>query len=137
MRLSELYVMQYLVQSTESARDPLCWHELERGGYWTELSGVRVEVHENHGPTCGLLYITFSNGLEEVTISEPRSGRLFGSRYDNEDQRSLAESMRLLGRRITQQCTRRRIHSIEHSDELQQKIFQRLVFGAALNGGND
>jgi hypothetical protein len=137
MRLSELYVLQYLVQSTESPRDPLCWQELEGGGYWAEISGVRVELNEDQGVSVGRLYITFSNGPEQVIVTEPRSPGLFSTKYKDEDQRHLAELMRMLSRLITTQCARRRIHSIEHSEELRQEIFHRLVFGTAANGADE
>jgi hypothetical protein len=137
MRLSELYVMRYLVQSTEAAPHPLCWQESDNGGYWAEVSGIRVEVIEGHGATGGQLFVTFSKGPEQVSIAEPRRAHLFGSKYEDEDQRCLAESMRQLCRLATRQCARRRIHSLEHSEEVAQEIFYRLVFGNGSNGAEE
>ena len=130
MPLSDIYILQYLVQNTEAASDPICWQEARTGGaFFAEISGVRVEIAEAHSSTGSVLYVTFARGPEQVQIVEPRPA-LFSRKYRDEDERRLAELLRMLTRLIARQCTRRRLHLIESADELKQQIFHRLVFGA-------
>jgi hypothetical protein len=125
------------VQGTEAASHPICWQESDAGGYWADVKGVRVEVSQSAGPTGGCAYLSFAQGAEKVYITEPQASSIFGVKYDDEDQRRLAELIRILSHRIARQCATRRTRALDQDQELRQHIFQCLVLGPDAAGNGD
>jgi hypothetical protein len=130
MALTDIFLVQYLVQETEAGVDTLRWKELESGGYESELNGVRMELAESHSRAGAFLCLTLSAGTDRIHVVEPQSTSVFGRKYKNEDQARLAELLRQLDKAVTAQCERRRQYAAKQSEEIRQRILHRVVFGA-------
>ena len=98
--------MQYLVQRTTAAADPISWYELESGGYQAEVSGVRLEVSEWHTRAGNHLRLMLRWG-------------------------SIAELIHSLADPAARQYAGRAKQARERGNELRQEVFEQLVFGAA------
>ena len=127
--LNDSLVVEFLVQLTRDVGRPIEWLEHPEGGFTASWNDVSVEVCGSHSSRVARLFITLRFQDEEVHLAEPLSGGLFGWRVEEEDQRRLSESMRLLEQLVSQQCLERRKWSEQRVDQIRGEIYRRLVFG--------
>jgi hypothetical protein len=129
MAFTDLLVLRYLLQATESAMNPVEWREQEDSGFLAEINEVRVELREVHSKSGGRLFLTLSHHGGQVHIAEPISTTFFGRGYKDAKDQETADSLQLLARLIARQCAYRRRKADEHVEECRQAIYRRLVFG--------
>jgi hypothetical protein len=130
MALTDVFLVQYLVQETEAGVDTLRWKEMESGGYESELNGVQLRLAESHTRTGAVLCLTLTAGGERIHIFEPQSTSVFGRKFKDQDQGRLADLLRQLDKAVTAQCESRRQYAATHAGEIRQRILHRVVFGA-------
>jgi hypothetical protein len=129
MPLTDVFVVRYLLQKTSAQADSICWQELEAGGYEAQVSGVTVDLMQSQTRAGSYLCLILRAGSEKVYIAEPQNRSIFGVKYDDEDQRTLAELIRALADSVARQCAGRTRRSQDRGEELRQEIFQQLLFG--------
>lgn len=129
MPVTELLVIQYLVDATRLPSGGLLWQPLDSGGYRTEVKGVRVELTQSHSSTGVRLYVLLAAGVEKIYVAEPVSVSVWRNSYSTEDERRLAEQMNALFQTVSAQCAAREARSRDQQDRLRQEIFQQLLFG--------
>lgn len=125
--ISEMYVVQYLLQNTRETSPPLVWYDREYGGFVATVSGVHLELGREHSIVGSRVMLTLSRGTDRVYISEPPVATL-GGRYRSEDHRRLAEMMKDLERVVLKQCASRRNQSSQVRDRIKNGIFRQLLF---------
>ena len=129
MAISELYVVQHLLQQTVAERDGLRWEQKGSGGYVTQLNGVSIHFAQVESNIGSRLYITFKDGVHKSDIAEPINRGIVRTRYESEDQRQLAEEMRALADAISRQCADRELAAIKYRAAHREALFRRLLFG--------
>ena len=129
MALTDVFVIQYLLQGTEATVDTICWRELESGGFETDLNGVAFQIDRCHDRAGAYVCLTIVAGPEKIFIAEPGSTSFIGRKYKTEDDATLADVVRLLFKTVELQCADRRRRSAQRAKEIRQELFHRLVFG--------
>ncbi len=130
--LSDSYIIRTLVQGTESANGTILWRELEGGGYVAELHGVRMHLRHAFTNRGSYISLALSHGFDAVDITEPLVCGLgiFGKKYENEAQEELALLMKKLSAVVSKQCAERQRRLFEEYDQIKEKVFNQLLFGA-------
>jgi hypothetical protein len=129
MPITDLYLVQYLLDATCGLSEPLQWSADEAGAYLALVHGVRLMLGHSHTIGWTGLYLSLTRGEEVVYVEEPRFQGLFGRKYRDEDDRRLAESIRALASAVTEQCRARRLKAWTQRDSNRQSIYQLVVFG--------
>lgn len=129
MAVTDLYVVQFLLQATQASEDAIPWQTSEVGGYWAEVNGVRLTLSENHWKGGSGLCLTFARGADTVRIEEPQTVSLFGRKYNSEDERRLAETLTELGRAICIQNRARQVHAHESREQTREALYRLVLFG--------
>jgi hypothetical protein len=129
MAVTDLYVVQFLLQATQASEDAVPWQTAEVGGYWAEVNGVRLALSESHWKGGSGLCLTFTRGADIACIEEPRTASLFGRRYNTEDERRLAETLIELGRAICVQHRARQVHARESREQTREALYRLVLFG--------
>ena len=125
--VSEMYVVQFLLQNTVDAAPALAWFEKEQGGYIAHVSGVQVELHWEHSVIGSRVVLSFARSMERVSIGEPHAATLSG-KYRNGDQRRMAEMMRSLAAAVASQCANREVQPVEVKERIKNSIFRQVLF---------
>jgi hypothetical protein len=133
-RISDLYIVESLLQSTEARPSPLCWNQTSLrgealGGYNAQVGTVQVVMRHVQEPTCSRLWLTLSDGFGRIHVQEPGSVGLLSRRYRCEDEQRLAEAIRRLHRAVIRQCRARAVRSCEEAESTRERIFRQLLFG--------
>ena len=126
MPISDIYVVQYLLQATQAAQDPIVWQE-KGCGHIADFRGIRIELDRVPSRTHSRLYITLSRAWEEVCVEEPLNTGLFRERYKDDDERELARLMKELATTIGRQCATRRKTNLELGELVREGLYRRLV----------
>lgn len=132
MAISDIYLVQYLLQGTEAVPKRIAWHE-NGGEYVADVSGVRLELGEAHGTTGSRVCLMLSLNLDKVSIEEPPLRTLFRHRYDNDNERQLAALLRNLQAAAARQCSARG-SAVEEQQKIRETIFRRVLFEGAEAG---
>ena len=127
MPISDNYVVQYLVQNTESDDGSLVWQETEFEGYVASVNDVKVEFGCAPGRTGARYFLTFSASLSSIQIVEPYNTGFFRPKYANEDEERLAGLMKNLGQAIRRQCSARRKMETEFAGSIREDMYRRLL----------
>lgn len=96
MAVSDLTLVRHLIQVTEKEHAPLRWRRHGPGDFRAQFNGVRLSLSHAQFREGSLRCLSLSHGNERTLIEEPRNETLFGSKYRNEEDRLLAESLQLL-----------------------------------------
>jgi hypothetical protein len=129
MPISDLYVVQYVLQATASDRDPILWQGKGSEGYFANFRGVRIGLDTLYGTSGSRLTITLSHGWDKVSVEEPHNRGLFRESFENEDQRRLARLMNDLARCVQRQHSTRARASQENAGLMRQALYRKLLFG--------
>jgi len=129
MAVTDLYVVQYLIDGTRFQANPLVWKSDPSGGYQCDLNGVRVTLDHNQSMGWTGLYLRFRCDDHDAFIEEPQRTALFARKYRNEDQRRLAEAMQTLQKAITAQIHARKEQAWSLRDSIRQSLYRRVLFG--------
>jgi hypothetical protein len=132
--ISDLYIVESLIQSTEAHPGPLRWNEAGGhgqgvDGYNAQIGTVQVVLRNVQGLAGSRLWLTLSDGLDRVHVQEPDSVGLLGRRYRCEDERRLAEAIRRLHDAAALQCRLRAVRACEEAESTRERIFRQLLFG--------
>ena len=127
MAISEVYVVQYLLQETQAERGAVVWREKESEGYSARLHGIDVELHSFASRAGSRLNLSLSCFPEKIDIAEPVSTGVFSVRYQSEDGRRLAQLLKELAATVNRQCARRVNRTPEAARRVRESIFQRLI----------
>ncbi len=127
MPISDHYIVQYLLQGTRHATQPIVWREADGEGYTSATRGV--ELHLNHVANRGgaRIRLSLATPAGEVHISEPPNIGLFGARYRTEDDRQLASLLKELAAEVSNQCADRDNRSRATTGAIRQFVYQRLI----------
>jgi hypothetical protein len=128
MAISDIYLVQYLLQGTQAVPKRIVWREKDTEGYEAEVSGVLLELGLAASTAGSHLYLTLSLKRDKVCIEEPRSTSLFRQRYESEDHRQLAALMSNLQAAIVLQCCSRGPVAVEERCRIRETIFRRVLF---------
>ena len=129
MAISDVYVVQFVLQATVSERDPILWQPKDSEGYFADWRDVRIELDTLSGTSGSRLIIALSHGWQKVYIEEPHNRGLFAERFENEDQRRLAKLMNDLANCIRRQYFDRVRALQENAEIMRQNLYRRLLFG--------
>jgi hypothetical protein len=142
MAISDIDLVQYLLQGTEAVPRRIDWHENDGGDFVADVSGVRLELGEAHATTGSRVCLMLSLHLDKVAIVEPANRRLFRDRCDSKQERQLAALLRNLQVAAARQCSVRG-SAVEEQRTIRETIFRRVLFdgaemiGAGLRDGVD
>ncbi len=131
MPVSDLYLVQYLIQSSQEDETSLVWRESEASEFRAELNGVSLSLFSAHSSDGSRICLRLSRTGQRAYIEEPHSVGLISVRYRNEEDRSLAEALRLLAQIASNQCTHRRAAEFDHRESIRESLFQQLLFGGS------
>jgi len=129
MAITDLYLVQYLLDATSGMQDPLVWSLDDAGAYLALVHGVRLMLAHSHTMGWSGLFLSLTQGEEVVYVEEPRFHGLFARKYRDEDDRRLAECMQALATAVAQQCSARRLKLWTQRDSNRQSLYQRVLFG--------
>jgi hypothetical protein len=129
MPVSDIYVAQFLLDATCAGLDALVWQMEDSGIYWVIVNGVRIVLFHSHTMGWSGLCLSFRLGEEVTQIEEPRYATVFGRRYRDEDDRTLAETLRSLARAVKSQCVERRAKAATQREPIRESLFRRVLFG--------
>ena len=133
MAISDGYVVQYLLQTTLTQSLAARWEQTE-GGYRTSVRGVLVELDIVPSRAGDRLFLTFTHEGRRTSIAEPLDMGLLNSKYENDDQRTLANLMRELVRCVARQSVDRLSGPAEPDSSSREAILRRLLFDEAPPG---
>jgi hypothetical protein len=136
MPISELYVVEYLLQETEAATDAIVWREKESEGYAARLHGIDVELHSLSNRSGSRLCLSLACYPEKIEIEEPVRTGFFQSKYESEDGQRLAQLLKELAATVSRQCAKRMNRPPEAISRVREAIFRRLI-GFNRNGIED
>lgn len=129
MAVSDLTLIRHLIQATEEEHEPLRWRRHGPGDFRAQLNGVRLSLSHSQFREGSLLCLALSNGNERTRIEEPRNEALFGSKYPNEEDRLLAESLQLLMECVAARCIPEKKPSWDPRDSIRDALFNRILPG--------
>ena len=129
MAITDLYLVQFLLDATCGSRAPLLWSLDDAGAYLALIHGVQVMLAHSHTMGWSGIFLSVTRGEEVVYVEEPRFQGLFGRKYRDEDDRRLAECLRALAEAVAQQCSARRLKAWNQRDANRQSLYQRVLFG--------
>jgi hypothetical protein len=105
-RLTDSYVLRYLIQRTNDIVAPLVWREGEQGGCEARSEGIRLELELVHGREGSRWLLTLRHG-DRTELAEPFNTAFFGRRYRSEEEREVADSLRSLAQAAQRQIADR------------------------------
>jgi len=131
MAISDIYLVQNLLQATKAIPRQIAWHEKDSGGYISEIKGVRLDLGLAYS-TCGSqVYLVLSRRLDKVSIEEPLTIGFLRPAYRSEDHRRLAELMKELASAVARQCSFRTAEAVQEIERTRESIYRQLLFGQA------
>jgi hypothetical protein len=133
-RISDVYIVESLLQSTEALPEPLRWTEVGPSGGATDahvcqVGGVRITLNFVPGTAGCRLWLTLSDENDNVHVREPEPVGLFGRKYKNDDERRLAKAVQHLRSAVLRQCRLRKVQAAEQAESVRERIFRQLLFG--------
>jgi hypothetical protein len=133
-RISDLYIVESLLQSTQARPEPLLWNEFDTSGHATpgysaQIGAVRVGLNSTPGIAGSRLCLTLSDAQDKVYVQEPEPLGLFGRKYKSEDEERLARAIRQLRSAVVRQCRLREVRAAEDAESIRERIFSQLLFG--------
>jgi hypothetical protein len=129
-RLTDSYVLQYLIQRTNDSAAPLVWRAAEQGGCEARSEGIRLELELLHGREGSRWLLTLRDGDDRTELAEPFNTAFFGRRYRSEEEREVADSLRSLAQAAQRQIAGRPKAAAARGGPQKQSIYRRLLFGA-------
>ena len=131
MPISDNYVVQFLLQGTRSSAGSIVWQETD-DGYVTCLNGVRVLFDTIVTRTGSRYLLTFCCAAgtctgANVQVVEPVNIGLFRAKYEDEDERRLAELLQELSVAISQQSSARKRSGVQGADSVREALYRRLL----------
>jgi hypothetical protein len=129
MAVTDLYVAQFLLDATSAGLDSLVWQLEDSGIYWVIVNGVRIALFHSHTMGWSGLCLSFKRGDQTTEIEEPRYASVFGRRYRDEDDRTLAETLRALASAVSSQYATRRAFAVTQREPIRESLFRRVLFG--------
>jgi hypothetical protein len=129
MPVSDLYLVQYLIQSSQQRDHSLDWFETEASEFCAELNGVHLNLFPAHSSDSVRLCLKISSGAHRTFIQEPRNIGYLSVRYQTENDRTLADALHMLARTVAAQCSRRRTEELRLRDSIREELYRRLLFG--------
>lgn len=132
-RISDVYIVESLVQSTEAHPEPLRWHERGGRGYATlayvaQVGPVRIELNDVPETTGSRLCLTLTYEEDKVSVEEPYPVGIFGRNHKSEDDCRLARAIRHLRSSVIQQCRLRAARAASDHESIRERIFRQLLF---------
>lgn len=127
MPISDVYVVQYLLQETCAYGNPLKWQNKESSSFSTNLHGVDVELFILQYRSGSRIYLTFSSCSDQIDLGQPANKGFFRERYDSEEDARLAHLLRDLVRAVSGQCAKRAMRSAAVTAALRETIYKRLI----------
>src|SRR5438128_2234493 len=127
MSISDNYIVQYLLQATQSGRELIVWKEKESEGYTARVRGIQLDLENVTSRTGSRLYLSFTCLSEKVQIREPLSIGVIRTKYESDDQQALAGLMKELAVTVARQCAARRNRSAAAIDGIRQTVYRRLI----------
>jgi len=133
-QISDVYIVESLLQSTQARPEPLRWHEVETNAYTTpghfaQIGAVRIELNCTQGITGSRLCLALSDENDKVHVQEPEPAGFFGKKYGSEDERRLAKAIRQLRSEAVRQCRLRKVRAAADAESIRERIFSQLLFG--------
>lgn len=133
MPISDVYVVQCLLQGTLRTSNQIEWSEEEgeQAAFSSLMGGVRVELSRVHTTVGSRLVVCFAHEGHQVSIDEPAFQGFFRglkATYSNEADQELAGLLRRLAGAVERQCAQRKLYSMEHREEVRERIYRRLLF---------
>ena len=129
MAVSDLYIVQYLLQATLGAADPLIWQMDEAGSYMALINGVTLALFQSHTMGWSGLCLRFTKGEDVIYVEEPRFSSLFRRVYKDDDEKRLAEAMRTLERAVAKQSHQRKERAWRLKDSVRESLYRLVLFG--------
>ena len=129
-RLTDSYVLQYLIQRTNDVAAPLLWREGEQGGCEARSEEIRLELELLHARAGSRWLLTLRHGEDYTELPEPLNTAFFGRKYRTEEEREAADSLRSLAQAAQRQIAARRKAAATRRGIHKQGIYRRLLFGA-------
>jgi hypothetical protein len=127
--VTDLYIVDYLLDATRGAKNPLSWRAVDEGGYSSEINGVSLKLCQDLSLGWSGLRLTFTHGEDVICIDEPKYSTLISRKYASEDDRCLADALRELGRAVTNQCHARRTRAWTLRESIRESLFNLVIFG--------
>jgi hypothetical protein len=131
MPISDLYLVQHLLQETLRHPQNIVWQEKSFKNYSTIVNGVSVDLLHVDSMACSRLVILLSDGFSEVHIAEPLRRGFLRTRYLTVDLEQLAQALHKLAAAVARQCEKRKMNAIASEQDIRESIFRRLLFTAA------
>lgn len=134
MAISEIYILESLLQSTEASPSPLLWSESDDNnssppGFTARVGPVRIALNDIHATSGTRLCLTLSLEEDRVFVQEPEPSGWWGRNYRCEEDQRMASAIRGLHGAVARQCQHREIRAVKEGDQIRQRIFNQLLFG--------
>jgi hypothetical protein len=132
--ISDLYLVESLLQSTLAYVEPLRWNQFDASGYsapgyFAQAGAVRIELHSTPAITGSRLCLMLSDEHDKVYVREPEPAGFFGRKYRSEDEERLSRAIRHLHSAAIQQCRLREARAAKNAESIRERIFSQLLFG--------
>lgn len=124
------FVITWLTQNTE--KDEIWWQQ-DGSGFFTRINGFRIDLLTITTRTAPLLCLKFTvaedfnPGPEEAHIREPLSDVGFRKKFKSKEVQGLVFKLYELRKAVSLQLERKIKYNREHTQEVKQKIFSRLL----------
>lgn len=128
MAISDIYLVQYLLQGTEAVPKRIVWRERPAEEYVADVNGVHLRLGRAYSSTGTRVSLLLTFKLDRVSIEEPRRGRLLQPRHERENDQELATLMKHLEAAVVRQCSLRGSAADEEKREIRETIFRRVLF---------
>ena len=126
MPISDLYVLQYLIQSTK-AGNGLQWRERQSGTYIARTRGIQLELSRISARSGTRWYLTFAHFSDKVGIEEPVKTGFFRETYACAEDQQLARLLKSLAAAINQQIAFRESRREGIMHVIREEIYKRVI----------
>jgi hypothetical protein len=126
MPISNLYVLQYLIQSTKAGND-LQWRERQSGAYVARIRGIQLELSRIAARSGTRWYLTFARLSDKVGIEEPAKTGFFSETYACAEDQQVARLLKSLAAAINQQIVFRESRRAGIMHVIREEIYKRVI----------
>lgn len=129
MAVSDLYVVQYLIQAMEETPPGIEWREGPSSELRAEHHGVHLCLFSAHSTSGARRCLRISHAGKKTYIEEPHNSAVFGRRYRDEEESRLAAALRQLAELAGAQSSRRNEDEWNLRVSIRESLYDRLLFG--------
>lgn len=128
--INEDYIVKFLLEETRDGK--VRWAQIEEGGYWAAVNGVRIVLGSSQCLFGQRLHLRLEFDDATTQILEPRLSGPLRQRHRDESEEQLANDLLALAQEVQWQQVRREV--LSESTSVRQAIYRRMLFADGADG---